>query len=186
KQACGEIEQKFKVSTHHFVADISDLESIEKVFAWLQSLNIDLEVLVNNAGYGLSGYFEKQDLNELINMMQLNMLSLTSITHTLLHLLKKQKQSYILNIASTAAYQATPGLSTYAASKSFVLSFSRGLNIELRKTSVSVTCLSPGPTNTAFFQRASLSKKGLEMVGKVQMKTQTVAKIAVNALLKGE
>jgi len=185
KQTCMEIEQKFDVKTHYFVIDISEQNAIKKVVSWVLALKIDLEVLVNNAGYGLSGYFEKQDLSALINMMQLNMLTLVSFTHTLLPLLKKQKRSYILNVASTAAYQATPGLSAYAASKSFVLSFSRGLNIELKKTAVSVTCVSPGPTNTSFFKRANLSAKGLKMVEKVHMETKTLAKIAVHALLKG-
>jgi len=186
QQVCAEIKKNSRVTAQYFVIDLSREHAIEKVFSWVQSLHIEIEVLINNAGYGLSGYFEKQDLSALKNMMQLNMFTLVNFTHTFLPQLKRQKRSFILNIASTAAYQATPGLSTYAATKSFVLSFSRGLNSELKNTSVSVTCISPGPTNTGFFERAHMSKKGQEMVKKVYMETQVVAKIAVRALLKGK
>jgi len=119
-------------------------------------------------------------------MMQLNMLALTAITYTFLPQLKKQRKAFILNIASTAAYQAIPGLSVYAATKSFVLSFSRSLKLELINTSVSVTCLLPGPTNTAFMERANLSKRGLELVKKAHMQPEKVAKVAIQALLAGK
>ena len=183
---CGEIGDQHAVETKYFVTDLSDADALGRVFEWVGELNIDLEVLVNNAGYGLSGYFEMQDLAALNNMMYLNMINLTGFTHKFLPLLKKQKRAYILNVASTAAYQATPGLSTYAATKSFVLSFSRGLGAELKGTSVSVTCISPGPTDTSFFERANLSSEGLEMIKKVHMPTAKVAKVAVEALFKGK
>jgi len=184
KQVCIEIEKANTVKTFYFVIDLSQEQSAEKVFTWVKSQHIEIEILVNNAGYGLSGYFAEQHLEKLKNMMQLNMLTLISFTHIFLPQLKKQKKSYILNIASTAAYQSTPGLSTYAATKSFVLSFSRGLHSELKNTSVSVTCVSPGPTNTAFFQRANLSEKGLKRITKVHMQPGIVAKLAVEALLQ--
>lgn len=183
KEVCIDISERYVVKALYHVTDLSQQDAIKDVYDWVQSLNIDLEILVNNAGYGLSGYFEDQSVTALNNMMQLNMTTLVNLTYSFLPLLKKQKRGYILNIASTAAYQATPGLSVYAATKSFVLSFSRGLNFELKDSSVSVTCISPGPTNTAFFERAEISKKGLEMVSKVHMNTKTVAKIAVDALL---
>jgi len=181
-----EIGAKYAVQTKYFVADLSNADAIERVFRWVSELNINLGVLVNNAGYGLSGFFETQDLSSLNNMMYLNMINLAGFTHRFLPLLRKQKRAYILNVASTAAYQATPGLSTYAATKSFVLSFSRGLQAELKGTSVSVTCISPGPTNTAFFERANLSPQGLEMIKKVHMSTEKVGKVAVEAMLKGK
>jgi len=181
-----EISDRHAVETKYFVADLSSADAIERVFQWVSELAIDLEVLVNNAGYGLSGYFETQDLSALNNMMYLNMINLTGFTHRFLPLLRKQQRAYILNVASTAAYQATPGLSTYAATKSFVLSFSRGLGAELKGTSVSVSCISPGPTNTSFFERANLSPKGLEMIKKVHMPTAKVGKVAVDAMLKAK
>ncbi|TCK85693.1 hypothetical protein C8N28_1005 [Albibacterium bauzanense] len=183
---CNKIETTYSVKTQYFKADLS-VKGIENdIFRWVQSLNIEIEILVNNAGYGLSGNFESQRLDDLKNMMQLNMITLTAITYAFLPQLKKQEKSFILNIASTAAYQAIPGLSVYAATKSFVLSFSRGLKVELINSSVSVTCILPGPTNTAFMERASLSKRGLELTKKVHMQPENVAKIAVHALLTGK
>lgn len=185
-QVCNEIETMYPIKAQYFTADLS-IEGIEnKIFQWVQSLNIEIEILVNNAGYGLSGNLENQDLVGLKNMMQLNMIALTAITYTFLPQLKKQKKSFILNIASTAAYQAIPGLSVYAASKSFVLSFSRSLKIELINSSVSVTCISPGPTNTAFMERANLSARGIELINKIHMQPGKVARIAIKALLAGK
>src|SRR5690606_32966863 len=117
----------------------------------------------------LSGELLKNKKEELANMLELNIISLVKLTYTFLPLLKKQPQAYILNIASTAAYQAVPLLTLYAASKSFVLSFSRGLAQELRGTNVSVTCISPGPTDTNFIVRANVGEKGLKTAEKVNM-----------------
>ncbi len=183
---CNTLEKIYSVKAHYFVADLS-IEGIEgKILHWVQSLNIEIEILINNAGYGLSGYLENQDLASLKNMMHLNMVTLTAITYAFLPQLKKQKKSFILNIASTAAYQAIPGLSVYAATKSFVLSFSRSLKIELMNSTVSVTCISPGPTNTSFMERANLSERGLELVNKIHMPSEQVARIAIKALLAGK
>jgi short-subunit dehydrogenase len=141
-------------------------------------------VLVNNAGYGLSGTFEKYDTAHYINMMQVNMNTVLSLTHHFLPMLKKQSSSYILNVASTAAYQSVPGLSVYAATKSFVLSLSRSLNIELKNTGVSVTCVCPGGTNTEFGTRANINSKTSSLAEKVNMTAEDVAAKAVKAMLR--
>src|SRR5690606_6678921 len=145
--------QSYGVQASYWVGDLSAPDAARHVFDWVTSLNVSLEVLVNNAGYGMSGLFLQQDYNKLENMMQLNMLRLTAFIHRFAPSLQQQKRSYILNVASTAAYQATPGLSTYAASKTYVLALSRGLNQEFKRSGLSVTCICPGPTNTAFFER---------------------------------
>jgi short-subunit dehydrogenase len=91
-----------------------------------------------------------------------------------------------MNIASTAAYQAVPLLSLYAASKSFVLQFSRGLHHELAASGITVTCISPGSTDTNFINRANIGEKGQKMAKKVNMTPEAVAKIAVDSLLAGK
>ena len=178
--------QNYHVQASYWVGDLSETGAAERVYAWVNSLNISLEVLVNNAGYGMSGLFLEQDFAKLENMMQLNMLSLTAFIHRFAPTLQQSRRSYILNVASTAAYQATPGLSTYAASKTFVLALSRGLNQEFKRSGLSVSCICPGPTNTAFFERANLGARGLEQVKKVHMESHEVARIAVEAMLKGK
>lgn len=181
-ETCQEIMDKASVDAQSLVLDLSSDDAALRLREWVHSLHVDLRILVNNAGYGLSGRFEEQKLETIQNMMQLNMINLVSLTHLLLPLLKRCPQAYILNVASTSAYQPTPNLAVYAASKAFVLSFSRALNNELKKSSVSVTCISPGPTNTAFVERAQLTEKGLERMKKVHMEASDVAKIAVRAL----
>lgn len=181
-EACQEIKDKSSVDVQPLALDLSSDDAALQLYNWVRSLHIDLRILVNNAGYGLSGRFEQQKLEMLQNMMQLNMINLVSLTHLLLPLLKESPQAFILNVASTSAYQSTPNLAVYAASKAFVLSFSRALNKELKKSSVSVTCVSPGPTNTAFVERAQLTEKGLDRMKKVHMEAADVAKIAVRAL----
>jgi short-subunit dehydrogenase len=96
--------------------------------------------------------------------------------------LKKQAAGYIMNISSSSAYQALPFMSAYAASKSFVLQFSRGLSVELENTNVSITSVSPGATDTEFVDRARIGQKGLDLAKKFNMTPAAVAKIAVNAM----
>jgi uncharacterized protein len=96
--------------------------------------------------------------------------------------LKQLKKAYILNIASTTSYQAVPGFTIYAASKAFMLSFSRGLQQELKKTNVSVTCVSPGSTDTDFVNRSEANDKAKKMAQKVNMTPEAVAKIAVKSM----
>jgi uncharacterized protein len=99
--------------------------------------------------------------------------------------LERQKKAYILNVSSTAAYQAVPTLSTYAATKAFVLLFTRGLRHELKGSSVSVTCLSPGATSTGFIDRANLGMLK-ERAEKFSMKPEEVARIAVKGMFAGK
>jgi short-subunit dehydrogenase len=101
-------------------------------------------------------------------------------------MLRAQSRAYILNIASSAAYQAVPYLSLYAATKAFVLTLSRGLHQELRQSNVSVTCISPGATDTDFTVRARIGEKGLKAAAKVNMSPEAVAKIAVKSMLAGK
>lgn len=186
QQLCAEVEKGFGITAHYLALDLSQKEAAKHVFDWAQQNNYSIDTLVNNAGYGLSGTFDKYSLSEHLNMMQLNMNVLVELTYYFLPQLKKQPRAYILNIASSAAYQAVPFLSLYAASKSFVLQFSRGLHLELETSTVSVTCVSPGATDTAFVDRANVGTKGLELAKKFNMQPADVAKIAVDAMYKGK
>ena len=149
-----EIHNKTSRNCQWFAVDLSGDQAAESVFAWCEKNQYEVAVLVNNAGYGLSGLFEKYSEQEHADMLHVNIITLTKLTRLFLPSMLKLKAGYILNIASTAAYQAVPYLTAYAASKAYVLSFSRGLWQELRKTSVSVTCICPGPTDTNFVHRA--------------------------------
>jgi uncharacterized protein len=174
-----------KIIIQTLALDLSQEGAATEIHDWVKDNGYEISILVNNAGYGLWGNFEELLLEEQNNMMQLNMHFLVNLTHKLIPVLKKQKKAYILNVASTTAYQAIPTLSLYSATKSFVVSFTRGLRHELRNTSVSVSCLSPGTTRTGFIQRSRMlhMEKTAE---KFAMEPSQVARIAVRNMLKGK
>jgi short-subunit dehydrogenase len=186
QQAALEIEAQHGVKARYFVADLSQPDAPKQVYDWCLSQGVGVEILVNNAGYGLSGPFEQHSLEEHLNMMQVNMGAVVTLTYLFLPMLKKSSKAYILNIASSAGYQATPYLSLYAASKSFVRLFSRGLHEELKRSAVSLTCVNPGATDTAFVDRAQIGKKGRDLAKKVQMSPEQVARLAVSAMYAGK
>jgi short-subunit dehydrogenase len=104
------------------------------------------------------------------------------LIHLFLPQLKQQPKSYILNIGSSAGYQAVPYLATYAAAKSFIVSFSRALKYELRSSNVNVSVVNPGVTDTDFSERANIPEKGLRTAEKIAMHPEQVAKLAVNTM----
>jgi short-subunit dehydrogenase len=180
----NELSKKYEIDVKHFCVDLAKENAAEIILQWVLRNNIQINILINNAGYGLSGNFEKYTAQSHVEMMHINMTSPVKLISLFLPMLKQQTQSYILNIASSAAYQAVPYLSTYAASKSFVVSFSRALQYELRRTNVSVTCVSPGGTDTEFGLRADIGKKAIKAGEKLNMQPLEVASIAVNGMFK--
>ncbi|MFM7428837.1 MAG: SDR family NAD(P)-dependent oxidoreductase [Flammeovirgaceae bacterium] len=182
---CIELEKEFGIKTDYLPVDLSLPEATSTVTNWLKAKPYPISILVNNAGYGIWGTVEATPIEQLNNMMKLNMNAVVNLCHALLPDLKKQPKSYILNVASTAAYQALPTLATYAATKSFVILFTRGLRVELKNTNVSVTCLSPGATSTNFVDRAGMEAMK-EKAEKFSMKPEVVAKIAVDGMFKGK
>jgi len=183
REICQAISQQHGVKTDYLALDLSAAESPQQVVDWCAQKGYVINMLVNNAGYGLSGNFETQSLGDNTNMVQLNALALMQLCQLFLPQLKQHSKAYILNIVSTAAYQAVPGLGLYAATKAFVLSLSRSLSYELRGTSVSVTAVSPGATDTAFVERAQIGEKGLKAAKQVNMSPEAVAKAAISATL---
>lgn len=183
-QVAQELAQKHGVKTAYLAIDLSGENAAQSVFNWCREQQYSVNILVNNAGYGLSGNFDKHALAKNLNMLQVNMLVPVVLTQLFLPQLLLQPKAYILNTASSAAYQSVPGLSLYAATKAFLLSFSRGLHQELRTTTVSVTCVSPGATDTDFVVRAQLGPKGLKAAQQVNMTPEAVAKIAVKAMFR--
>jgi short-subunit dehydrogenase len=186
QQVTKEIKDTYGVQADCLATDLSQANASTTVYNWCREKQYNVSILVNNAGYALSGLFESHTAEESNNMMQLNMATTVQLCHIFLPMLKQNPKAYILNIASSAAYQAVPYLSLYAASKSFVLSFSRGLSHELKNTSVSVTCISPGPTDTDFPNRAELNQKAKKAAEKFHVPPQSVAEIAIRAMFAGK
>jgi len=180
------IAQRYKVKTDYLAIDLAAADAAQRVYNWYTEKGYAIHILVNNAGYGLWGKFDSRSIESHNEMLQLNVLTLVQLTHKILPDLKKQSSAYILNVASTAAYQAVPTLSLYAASKSFVLLFTRGIKLELKDTNVSVSCLCPGPTSTDFIERAGMSESIKKKSDTFSMTADAVAKIGVNGMYKGK
>jgi short-subunit dehydrogenase len=178
-----ELKFEFQNKVLYLPNDLSNPNSSQEILDFVQENTLPISVLVNNAGYGLWGRFEKLPIADQLNMLRLNNDSILSLTYNFLPILKQQKSAYILNVASTTAYQAVPFMSVYAASKSFVVAFSRGLSVELKNTNVSVTCLSPGATFSSFMDRAGMNEeKIIKASEKIAMTADDVASQAVAAL----
>ncbi|MYL35216.1 SDR family NAD(P)-dependent oxidoreductase [Pontibacillus yanchengensis] len=167
--------------------DLSQPHSAEELYKELDSKDIHVNVLVNNAGFGLTGSFDKLSLQEQQDMMQVNMTTLTDLTYWFLPEMKKLankgEPAGILNVASTAAFQPGPGMSIYYASKAYVLSFSEGLAGELKGTGVNITTLCPGATETNFFKTARGEKMKLAASA---MSASVVAKAGFEGFQKGQ
>jgi len=144
-----------------------------------------VDVLVNNAGYGVYGPFVKTPLAAEIGMIQLNVTVLVALTKLYLPGMVAAKNGRIMNVASTAAFQPGPLMAIYYATKAFVLSFSEAIANELQGTGVTVTALCPGPTATGFIAEAKLEKSRLFKLMK-PMDARTVAEAGYRALMAGK
>lgn len=177
----AEIAITYNVQAFWLATDLSENYAAEKVTRWCADNDYDVSVLINNAGYGLWGNFGDVSATDQQNMISLNINTLVQLTHAFLPRLKKQSQAYVLNVASTAAYQAVPTLAVYSATKVFVLSFSRALRYELKDSSVSVSCLCPGPTDTGFARRAGLDAFA-DLAAKFNMQPDEVAATGIKGM----
>lgn len=177
-----ELKETYNVETAFLAIDLSVPDADEKILQWCTLNNYTINILVNNAGFGLAGPFERYSRNENAALLQVNILSLVQLCQAFLPMLRAQPRSYILNVASSSAYQSVPLLNLYSSSKAFVLHFSRSLSHELKNSSVSVTALSPGPTDTDFPNRAQMNEKTKKTAVKFNMSPEEVARIAVKAL----
>jgi len=181
-----ELKNKYSIQVEFLSSDLSDPSSPEKVLSFCESKSLPVSILINNAGYGLFGEFESISLDSTLNMLRLNMLTLVSLCHLFIPYIKKQEKGYILNVASTAAYQSVPLLNAYSASKAFVLSFSRALSFELKNSTIHVSCLCPGSTKTDFMDRAGMENpKILATAEKLGMSAVSVAQQGLSAMFKG-
>lgn len=171
---------------HLLPLDLSLPEAVTILTEWCKPFYTELSIVVNNAGYGLNAPFEKLDIDEHINIIDVNIKAQMKISHAFIPLLKKFSRSYLLNVGSTTCFQPVPYLAVYAASKAFVLSFTRSLRYELKDSPISVSCLIPGSTDTDFVNRARMGEYVRKKANAYNMTAEAVAKIAVNGMFKGK
>jgi len=140
--------------------DLSKANATAKLMADLEAAGEQVEILVNNAGFGLIGRFAELDPKRERQMIDLNVGALTDLCRAVAPGMIKRKSGAILNVASTAAFQPGPKMAVYFATKAFVLSFTEALHEELKPHGVKVTCLCPGPTRTEFGEVAGFGGNG--------------------------
>lgn len=160
------------------VMDLSQIEDIKSLYVLVKSDDID--ILVNNAGFGLYGNFTETDLTKEMNMIDINIKAVHMLTKLFLKDMKRKNKGYILNIASSAAFESGPLMATYYATKSYVYRLTEAIAYELKKQKVNVyiSCLCPGPVDTNFNQVA-----GVDFSVK-PLKADYVAKYAIDNMLK--
>ena len=175
--------KNISVQTH--TADLLDHNVHHKIFSWVKENGWNVNMLINNAGMGYFGKFDDKPLEKHLEVMHLNMDSMVRMAHEFLNSTDKSQKRYLLNTASTGAFQPTPYMSVYCATKAFMVSFTEAIRFELRKQNVNVTALCPGGTESDFFKPAGMEKV-VEKNAAFMMKAEEVARIGLNGLLKNK
>jgi short-subunit dehydrogenase len=183
-QFADELERQFGISAKSFRLDLTSHSAPQFLFDQLMRQEVAIDVLVNNAGYGIRGAFAEIANEETLGQIQLNITALTHLTKLFFQPMLHRGSGKILNVASTAGFQPGPLMAVYYATKAYVISFSEALGNELQGTGVTLTCRCPGPTDTEFQGRAgtegSLLKRWRPMYA------DTVARDGYKALIKGK
>ena len=174
---CNEIGRTSGIRAQYIVMDLTEPEATQRLLEETQKRGLIVEMLINNAGFGSMGKFGKLDHARELEMLDLNVKSLVELTYLFLRPMRERGQGTIINVASTAAFQAVPFMATYAATKAFVLSFSEALWEENRPHGVHVLALCPGVTDTNFFTASKIDRP--------PMRTVQTAEEVVDAALRG-
>lgn len=175
----------FDVEVNVIVKDLSTDGSRKNLFDQLESQGIEINYLINNAGFGDYGPFVDSDLNRQIEMINLNVVALTELTRLFLPGMVNRGQGAILNVASTAAFQAGPMMSVYFATKAFVLHFSEAVANEVHATGVRVVALCPGTTESEFAGTAQAERSLMFNMRKLPTSKQ-VARYGYVSMVKGK
>lgn len=175
-----QLEAQYGIEGHVLVADLSASDSARNIVSELDRRDLVVDVLVNNAGFGGRGEFSEQSAERQTAMIRVNVTALTELTRHLLPGMLERDNGGVLNVASTAAFPPGPYMTVYYATKAYVLSFSEGLAEETSESNVSVTCLAPGPTRTAFADKAEMEDTQLFKWGS-SMTPEAVAEVGYEA-----
>jgi short-subunit dehydrogenase len=182
QQVAADCHQQFNVETRAYVADLTLLESVDRLIGALLEPPIEIEFLVNNAGFGVGGEFLKTDLARELDLLNVQLVAMLKLTKAVLPQMVARKKGRILNTASVYSFAPVPFQAVYSACKAFLLTFSESLRGELKGTGVTVTALCPGTVRTEFRSRAGIAHRN-HTAGATP---EAVARIAVRQTLKGK
>lgn len=177
----SELADKYKINAQHVALDLTAERAAHNLFAETERRGLEVDFLINNAGFGSLGDFVSFAPERDEEMIALNITALVSLTHLYIRPMRERRSGRIINVASTAAFQPVPFMATYAATKAFVLSFSEALAEENRQHNVRVMALCPGATDTNFFAAAEGTRPAYRMM----QTPQAVVETALHALEKG-
>jgi short-subunit dehydrogenase len=183
KKVQDDLQTRYSVNVKVYKLDVSDTDEIKTVFGQIIEEINHVDVLVNNAGYGIFRSAHELSIEEIKRMFEVNVLGLISCTNMVLPLMLQQRQGHIINIASQAGKIATPKSSAYAATKHAVLGFTNSLRMEVSDQNINVTAVNPGPIETNFFSIADETGSYVKSVKRVMITPEYVANKIVNAML---
>lgn len=156
---CDELMLEHEILAHYVAIDLIDYQADVRLFKETENHGMEVEWLINNAGFGSMGDFAELDLERELEMISLNIMALVALTHRYLGRMRANKSGTIINVSSTASFQPLPYMATYAATKAFVTSFSEAIAEENRENGIRVLNLCPGSTETNFHAAAGIQKK---------------------------
>ncbi|WP_047812537.1 SDR family NAD(P)-dependent oxidoreductase [Rhodopirellula islandica] len=184
RELATEIESQSGRHATVIPCDLSRPEAVDQLCHELTQRSIPIDTLVNNAGFGALGKFSELSADRQTDMVMVNVVALTRLTRQLLPNMLQKNRGGILNVGSIAAYQAGPNMAVYYATKAYVLSFTEGLREELSGTSLHVTCLEPGPTESGFGADSGMGN--LDMFSSTTMTADAVARAGYEGYMKNE
>lgn len=182
-QIADELRARHGVDVHVIAMSLSPLGAPQQLYDRVRELGLVVDVLVNNAGFGVHGPFVDTPWEKEEEMLRLDIVALVHLTKLFLPGMLARDSGYVLQVASIGAYQPTPTYATYSASKAFVLSFGEALSYELRRSKVKVSVLSPGVTETEFLDVAGHDRTLFQRL--TIMDSRPVAEVGIRAMLRG-
>jgi uncharacterized protein len=180
-----ELENQYEISVYTIGKDLSLTNSAQEVYNETVQQKIQVDYLINNAGFGDFGMFVDTDWNKELQMINLNITTLTQFTKLYLQDMVARKSGKIMNVASTAAFQSGPTMAVYYATKAYVLSFSEAIDNEVKNKGVTVTALCPGATESGFQVAAAMEESAL-VKGKKLPTSKEVAEYGYKSMLSGK
>jgi short-subunit dehydrogenase len=179
------LENEYKVNVYTIGKDLSATNAANEVYDETTRQHIQIDYLINNAGFGEFGLFTDTDWNKELQMINLNITTLTAFTKLYLQDMVKRRSGKIMNVASTAAFQSGPTMAVYYATKAYVLSFSEAVNNEVSDKGVTITTLCPGATESGFQAAAAMEESRL-VKGRKLPSSKEVAQYGYAAMMKGK
>ena len=161
---CNELGRLTSIRAQYVALDLREPDAGAQLLEETKKRELEIDMLINNAGFGSMGDFTKLDVDNELEMIRLNVRAVVDLTHRFLGPMRERKRGTIINVASTAAFQAVPYMATYAATKAFVLSFSEAIGDENRMHGIHVMALCPGVTETNFFEASKIDRPPMRTI----------------------